>query len=130
MNRKHLTWRTSFLIALTLGIVTSCSSNGASDTPTTPGGGGGGGTRELDSGTMAPGDTYQHRFAVAGAYQYRCLFHSPMTGLVEVDTGAADTLVLVSIISSSQPFPAAAVKPGGRVVWTNNTSTQHTVTSP
>ena len=31
--------------------------------------------------------------------------------------------------SGSGGYPAASVKPGGRVVWTNNTSVLHTVTS-
>jgi plastocyanin len=52
-----------------------------------------------------------------------------MTGTVQVDAAATDTLVAVRIASSSAPFPAASVKPGGRVVWTNNTSMVHTVTS-
>jgi plastocyanin len=52
-----------------------------------------------------------------------------MTGTVQVADAATDTLVNVSIVSSSSPFPAASVKPGGRVVWTNNTNMVHTVTS-
>jgi plastocyanin len=35
----------------------------------------------------------------------------------------------VSIVSSSSPFTAATVKPGGTVTWTNNTGVTHTVTS-
>jgi plastocyanin len=52
-----------------------------------------------------------------------------MTGSVVVNAAAPDTLVNVSIVSSTSPFPAASVKPGGRVIWTNNTSMVHTVTS-
>jgi plastocyanin len=48
---------------------------------------------------------------------------------VVVSASATDTLAALSITSSTSPFPAASVKPGGRVVWTNNTVMLHTVTS-
>ena len=38
-------------------------------------------------------------------------------------------VVNLSITSSTAPFPAATVKTGGQVVWTNNTAMVHTVTS-
>ena len=38
-------------------------------------------------------------------------------------------LAAVGITSSLEPFSPASVKPGGRVVWTNNTLMLHTVTS-
>src|SRR5262249_61297850 len=96
--------------------------------PTSPGGNGAG-AMELNSTTLGPGDTYEHRFETAGAYDYYCIFHQAMTGRVVVDPSATDTLVNVSITSSAAPFPPASVKPGGRVVWTNNTVMGHTVTS-
>jgi len=49
--------------------------------------------------------------------------------LVDVDSSAADTLVSVSITNAAAPFPPASVKPGGRVVWINNSAMVHTVTS-
>jgi plastocyanin len=52
-----------------------------------------------------------------------------MTGSVTVDASAADTVANVNIVSFTSPFPPASVKPGGRVIWTNNTSMVHTVTS-
>ena len=52
-----------------------------------------------------------------------------MTGSVVVSAAATDTLVNVSIVNSDASFPAASVKPGGRVVWINDTDVIHTVTS-
>lgn len=34
-----------------------------------------------------------------------------------------------AIVSFTAPIPGASVKPGGRVIWTNNTGMIHTVTS-
>lgn len=109
----------------------SCSSSGGKGggVPTNPGGGTTGGGVELSSGNLNAGASYQHRFTRAGTFRYYCIFHAPMTGTVVVDSSAADTLVNVSITSSSAPFAPASVKPGGRVVWTNNTAMVHTVTS-
>ena len=119
-------------VTAALAAASSCSSGGGKDggVPTNPGGGTtGGGALELNSGNMSAGATYQHRFTRAGTFRYFCIFHAPMTGSVVVDANAADTLVNVSITSSSAPFAPASVKPGGRVVWTNNTAMVHTVTS-
>jgi plastocyanin len=74
-------------------------------------------------------EVYQHRFAAAGTFNYHCIHHSPMTGSVVVSATVVDTLVNVSIASSTTPFPGATVRVGGRVVWTNNTGMVHTVTS-
>ena len=90
---------------------------------------GGGGAKELDSGDFGSGAVFQHRFFTAGSFPYHCIHHTPMTGTVTVSAAAPDTLVAVSIVSNTSPFPAASVKPGGRVVWTNNTGSVHTVTS-
>jgi len=112
-------WVGALVIALALMTGTSCKSGA----PTAPGG-----AKELDSGDFGPGDGFQHRFAAAGTYAYHCTHH-PMRGTVRVMDAAPDTLVNVNIISSSTDFPAASLKPGGRVVWTNNTQDVHTVTS-
>ena len=117
MNIDH--WARALAFAIALGGLTSCSDDSAG--PGTP--------RELDSGDFGNGATYTHRFAAAGTFPYHCVHHGPMTGSVLVTAAAADTLVNVSIVSSSAPFPAASVKPGGRVRWTNNTNMVHTVTS-
>jgi hypothetical protein len=111
-----------FLVSA-LVVLSSC---GGSDNnnPMTPGN-----VKELNSGDFGPGGTFQHRFASAGAFPYHCIHHGAMTGTVQVNDAATDTLVALLITSSSAPFPAATVKTGGRVVWTNNTNMVHTVTS-
>ena len=116
-------WFTVLALSLAVATAPSCTSG----TPTAPSGAGGS-PKELNSGDFGPGGTFQHRFAAAGAYPYHCIHHS-MRGNIQVMDAATDTLVNVSIVSSSAPFPAASVKPGGRVVWTNNTVDVHTVTS-
>jgi plastocyanin len=132
MNPKRDVWLLALLLAMALAAAASCTS-GDSSGPTSPGGGGGGGggtgARELDSGNLGLGGTYQHRFTAAGTYGYHCIHHSPMTGSVVVSDAAPDTLVNVSIVSSTTSFPPASVKPGGRVIWTNNDNMVHTVTS-
>ena len=128
MNHKVTMARISaMLLAVSLATASSCSSGGgASDIPTNPGTTS---ARELNSADFGPGATFQHRFASAGTFPYHCIHHSPMTGSVTVAESAADTVVNVSIVSFTAPFPAASVKPGGRVIWINNTSMVHTVTS-
>ena len=116
-------WLTALTILLAIAALASCKSGKGGD-PTSPGS-----VRELDSGDFGAGGRYQHRFAAAGNYDYHCIHHAAMTGSVLVSATATDTLANVSIASSTAPFPAASVKPGGRVVWTNNTAMLHTVTS-
>jgi len=130
MNPKS-TWRLTILLAMILGAAASCNSGGGygGSYPTGPGTGTGGGAAELNSGDFGPGANYQHRFFTAGTFGYHCIHHAPMTGSVVVSAAATDTVVNVSITSSAAPFPGATVKPGGRVVWTNNSSMVHTVTS-
>src|SRR5262245_23297163 len=128
MIRKRDVWIPAVLLAVVLA-GTSCSKGGGKTTPTSPAGGNGTGSMELNSPTLAPGASYEHRFWAAGTYSYYCIFHTAMTGAVLVDTSATDTLVNVSITNAFAPFPPAAVKPGGRVVWTNDSAVAHTVTS-
>lgn len=129
MKPRRDVWLLALLLATALTAAASCSSGGGSSTPTGPGGGGGSGGPELNSGNIGLGGTYQHRFTAAGTYGYHCIHHLPMTGSVVVNDAAPDTLVNVSIVSSTTAFPPASVKPGGRVIWTNNDNMIHTVTS-
>lgn len=122
-NRKSL-WGIAVLLPLLLAGAASC--NSGKDSPTGPGGGGG---SELASDVIEPGSTFQHQFAAAGSYPYHCVFHGPMRGTVQVNANAADSVAHVSIVSSTAAFPAASVRPGGTVIWTNNTGMDHTVTS-
>ena len=128
MNRKSGGWLLVILLTMAVATAASCSSGGGSSSsvPNSPGAGG---VRELNSGDFGPGAGFQHRFFTAGTFNYHCIHHSPMTGSVVVSAAAPDTLANVSITSDSAPFPGATVKPGGRVVWTNNSSMVHTVTS-
>ena len=121
----HLQLRT-ILMSLIAATVTSCYSgnSGYPTRPVTPAP-----SAELDSGDFGTGGIYQHRFSAAGTFPYHCVHHAPMTGTVQVSASAIDTLANVSIVSSTTAFPSASVKPGGRVVWTNNTGMVHTVTS-
>ena len=125
MNHKSGTWLMGIAFAIVLGAAVSCG--GGSGDATGPAGGGV--PRELNSGDFGPGASFQHRFNTAGTFPYHCIHHSPMTGSVVVSASAPDTLVNVSITSDHAPFPGATVKTGGRVAWTNNTGTVHTVTS-
>src|SRR5580765_2906912 len=122
-------WLPAVLLTVILAGVASCNSGGYNKTgyPTAPAPPMG--ARELNSGDFGAGASFQHRFFVAGTYAYHCIHHAPMSGSVTVDAGAADTVANVSITSSTMSFAAATVKPGGRVVWTNNTGVVHTVTS-
>jgi len=124
MNPKAMNWIAALLLLAALATASSCSSSNSSN-PTGPNRA----VRELNSGDFGSGDTYQHRFAVAGTFAYHCIHHAPMTGTVHVSASAPDTVANVSITTSSSSFPVASVKPGGRVVWTNNTAMVHTVTS-
>ena len=117
-------WFAAILLLVAVAATSSCSSGGSSNAPTSPGM-----VRELDSGDLGPGATYEHRFTAAGTYAYHCIHHAPMTGSVQVSANAADTLANVDIVSSTMSFPAASVKPGGRVVWRNGGAVLHTVTS-
>jgi len=120
------------VLSMTIAALSSCGKSGSSGYPTGPGGGGGGGGGgglELNSGDFGASGTYQHTFATAGTFGYHCIHHGPMTGSVVVSASATDAVVNVSITSSTSPFPAATVKPGGMVIWTNNTAMVHTVTS-
>ena len=85
--------------------------------------------KELDSGNISSGTTYSHRFFNSGDYGYHCSIHpTTMTGTVSVNAGAPDSVADVTIASIA-PFPAAAVKPGGKVTWHNTSGMAHTVTS-
>ncbi len=122
----------SLLVLLLVAAVLASGSCGKSSSPTSPTYGAPPppppATKELNSGVFGPGQIYQHVFAAAGTYLYHCQIHAPMTGSVTVAAGG-DSVANVSITSSMAPFPAATVRPGGKVIWTNNTTASHTVTS-
>ncbi len=117
----------AIVVAALLAAAGSCTTKHSA--PYGGGGGGGTTTKELDSGNIAASATFSHRFMTAGSFGYHCIYHTPMTGTVTVSASAPDTVAAVDITTSTAPFPAASVKPGGVVTWTNSTAMTHTVTS-
>jgi plastocyanin len=122
----RITRQLAALITLTLvataALVASCSDNTTSPV-------GGGGAKELDSGTLPTGASYQHTFPNPGTFNYSCTIHGPgMAGQVIVVGGSPDS-ALVTITDNVYTPNLATVKPGGHVRWINNGS-PHTVTSP
>ena len=71
------------LLALPL-VLGSCSKS-SSSSPTKPGT-----PKELNSGDLVQGGSYQHAFANAGTFPYHCARHSSMTASVTV-AGAEST---------------------------------------
>src|SRR5580765_8465365 len=112
----------AILMALALVALTSCGGGGGGNTMAPP-------AKEMNSPDFGNGGSFVHTFAAAGTYNYHCIHHGAMTGSVVVDASAAGTTATVNITSSSVPFPAASVKPGGTVTWSNNSGAVHTVTS-
>jgi hypothetical protein len=130
MKYKAVVFTLSAAALLAVVLVSGCggsssSNNQVTNPPTEP----------FESGALAGGDTFVHRFATAGSFGYRCRFHAIMTGTVSVAAGGADSAV-ISIVSSTVPFPGPSVgslpiKPTGYVRWINNNGgTAHTVTRP
>lgn len=117
-------WMFVLLLSAVITMTSSCGSSSNNNYTTNPGT-----PKELNSGDFGQGGTFQHRFATAGTFPYHCIHHTPMTGSVVVSDAAPSSDVTVTIVSSSAPFPAATVKPGGQVTWTNSTVMVHTVTS-
>jgi len=121
------------LLAAVLAVLVVAAFIGCSKDKTTnpnPGGGGGGNT-PFNSGSFSSGQTFAHTFpnATTSPIGYHCTFHSPMTGTVSVDAGAAADTDTVRTVGNTAFSPnAVTVKPGGTVIWINAGGT-HTVTS-
>lgn len=56
----------------------------------------------IDSGPIAPGNTFSYKFNKAGVYGYYCLFHPWMTGVVNVGSGKAIEPVIDISISTDK----------------------------
>ena len=106
--------------------VAACSKNDKSTNPPPPG-------AELNSGQLAAGKVFQHTFASAGSFPYKCTNHPVMTGTVTVNASSANDSAFVSIVSMTATGfspQSVTIKPGGHVRWLNNPGQPpHTVTS-
>jgi plastocyanin len=108
------------LIATSAGILACNDSNNNGGVLNPP-------AKELDSGNIANGGTYQHTFANVGTYNYHCTIHSGMAGSVIVVSGSPATATVE--ISNNKFTPVSvSIGPGGQVTWSNIGMT-HTVTS-
>jgi plastocyanin len=83
---------------------------------------------ELDSGSITPGEVFEHTFNSAGLYPYHCLFHPIERGSVQVTVVGPDS-ASVSITNLGFDPASVTVKPGGTVRWQNVGGSVHTVTS-
>ncbi len=84
---------------------------------------------ELNSGLIAAGTSFDHKFAAEGTFNYHCTIHSNMHGSIVVSAAASpgDSNVVMSGLTF---VPSSlVVKPGVTVRWTNNDTVAHTVTS-
>ncbi|MFB6279141.1 MAG: plastocyanin/azurin family copper-binding protein [Salinibacter sp.] len=88
------------------------------------------GRPSFDSGVLAQGETFSFTFQDKGT-EYYCTIHgADMQGTVAVDAGADKSgTVDVSMKNTSYNPANITVQPGTKVVWTNNDSLDHTVTS-
>lgn len=78
-----------------------------------------------DSGAVAPGGSYTHTFTVVGTYPYYCSIHPFMRGnLTVVSAAPAVDIKNFAFLPGDITVPA-----GTAVIWTNNDSSAHTVTS-
>ena len=114
-------------LLIAIALLSSCGSS--SDNPAGPNPPGG--TLELNSQNIGAGGVFEHTFAVAGTFPYHCNIHSAMTGSVTVSSGGPATASVSIANSTSSGFQPGTVTVGigGKVTWTNNDNTAHTVTS-
>ncbi len=136
MRRRTVLVLAAAAAIVVVAFIASCGGSKSADGVTAPVNG----PKELNSGSIAPGGAFAHKFVNAGTYGYHCSFHASMSGLkviVDASAPAADTVAAVSIIGTSAPpgfSPASlTIRPGGVVTWTNNDTgiygMAHTVTS-
>ncbi len=122
VRRSILLWATT-LALITLSL-TGCSKSDSG--PTAPVGG-----TSFNSETIANGSGFQFVFPTEGHFAYHCAIHPVMQGSVHVVSGGLDTLRVNIANSTASGFQAlgANVRPGGRVIWSNISGSNHTVTS-
>lgn len=77
----------------------------------------------FESGLLYAGETFSHMFTKAGDYPYFCIIHPWMTGSVVVQETS-----VVQVIDSYNPT-TITIETGEEVVWHNEDTLLHTVTS-
>ena len=141
--RRVIAGFTMFALLLVAFWVVSCSS--AKKSPTAPAGITP--TGELTGSLATTSSTYAHTFTTAGTVNYLCTIHSTCGGLqgrvvvVAPGTGILNRRLALSIDGGSAggPYGGAScsalsfaldtVQVGDQVVWTNNSTLPHNVTS-
>ncbi|MFB6098272.1 MAG: hypothetical protein ABEK84_04015 [Salinibacter sp.] len=104
-------------------ILFGCSGGGANEKKDSGG-------PTFNSGNIAAGETFSYTFQNKGT-EYYCTIHgSDMQGRIVVESGADSSgTAHVSMKNTSYNPSVLSVQPGTKVIWTNNDSFAHTVTS-
>lgn len=115
------------LFASLLVLLASAGCGGSKDKSTAPPAA----ALELSQDLSASGGQYSHRFFTSGAYPYHCRIHGSMTGIVVVaaSTPAVDSLQSIDVSGFAFSPASISIPVGGKVTWTNNDATLHSVTS-
>ncbi len=92
------------------------------------------GTKMFDSGSVGPGGTFTFVFTSAMIVPYYCIYHGGrggvgMSGTITVQAGGAPSRKAVSMAAMTFVPATMTVAVGDTVVWTNNSTVAHTVTS-
>ena len=121
MQRRLAVTLLSIPILVAVTALAGCGSKDKGTNPTPV-------TEPFESGTLgttAPGNVFVHIFNTAGSFSYRCRIHPTMVSTITVQAGGADSVLLT--IRDFSFDPAAPVKVGGYVKWTNIGPSGHTV---
>jgi len=123
---KRLIVRILFYSGIAAGLVLAgCGSN---SNPVSSG------NKIFDSGTVAPGGHFTFVFASAMVVPYYCKFHGGaggvgMSGKITIQAGGTPSKDTVSMAAMAFNPAALTVDVGDTVVWINNNTLSHTVTS-
>ncbi len=122
-TRRSITLVAATSLFVMLGVI-GCSKSDSG--PTGPPAG-----TSFNSGTIAPAGQFQFVFPTEGHFPYHCSIHPGMQASIHVVAGGGDTARVEIANSTATGFQPqlSTVRPGGRVIWTNISSANHTVTS-
>ena len=92
------------------------------------------GSKIFDSGTIGPGGHFSFVFSSAIVVPYYCKFHggpggTGMSGKITVQAGGIPSKDTVSMVGMTFVPANLTVDVGDTIVWINNSSLDHTVTS-